>query len=265
MFFTAFGWSTDGEVEKNWENKTELSSVWTGVNEESNTLGFKNHFTYKWAKSNLTIKAGGVRAESTDFTRTAVGTTDQFEVVEVSDTNLTAENYHLNSKLETKFSNKMFWFTGLNWGRNEFAGIRNRYEALAGVGHVWLDKKRHKFKTDYGFQYTSEDSLSGANDEDYSSFYTSYTWLRKMGKNTTFDQDFKLSSNLEESDDYRAELSSGLSVSMSERLALKVTLNLLYDNDPSFETIPLVGTNQTVPNQLDELDTQFTTSLVINF
>jgi hypothetical protein len=59
-----------------------------------------------------------------------------------------------------------------------------------------------------------------------------------------------------------------------EPLALKLTLQWLYENDPAYETIPLYDLPPdtpgatvigAVPNQLDDLDTIFTTSLVVTF
>lgn len=60
---------------------------------------------------------------------------------------------------------------------------------------------------------------------------------------------------------------------MTTHLALKVGLQWLYDNDPATRELDLYdrnpdngGTNQgTVTEELDKLDSIFTTSLVINF
>jgi hypothetical protein len=67
---------------------------------------------------------------------------------------------------------------------------------------------------------------------------------------------------------------NSVAVTMSDRLALKISLQWLYDNEPSFEAVPLFDMDPSipgavllgqVPRQLDNLDTIFTTSLVINF
>jgi hypothetical protein len=59
-------------------------------------------------------------------------------------------------------------------------------------------------------------------------------------------------------------------VVLNKRLALKVSLQFLYDNQPSFEELPLfdtagVDTGTAVLAELDELDTVFTSSLVMSF
>lgn len=57
---------------------------------------------------------------------------------------------------------------------------------------------------------------------------------------------------------------------MSKRLALEVSLQLLYDNQPSMAALPLispdgVATEATVLAPLDDLDTLFTVALVVDF
>ena len=57
---------------------------------------------------------------------------------------------------------------------------------------------------------------------------------------------------------------------MSERLALRVSLQLLYDNLPSLGELPLfdldgVDTGEVVFAELDELDSLLTIGLIVNF
>ena len=57
---------------------------------------------------------------------------------------------------------------------------------------------------------------------------------------------------------------------MTDNLALKVSLQWLYEAEPAFQLVDLVpelGADPigTVPWQYDKLDTVFTTSLVVNF
>jgi hypothetical protein len=57
---------------------------------------------------------------------------------------------------------------------------------------------------------------------------------------------------------------------MTERLALKATLQLLYDHEPSFVLVPVdlppgVTQPQVFAAQLDELDSIFAVALVVSF
>jgi hypothetical protein len=90
--------------------------------------------------------------------------------------------------------------------------------------------------------------------------------MNRFGANTTYTNVFVLDENLDETSDWRADMLNGLSVSMNERLALKLGLRLLYDNEPAIVLVDNVGTGPAqVPFTLDELDTILTISLVVDF
>lgn len=258
------------EAAKPWSNKTELSLVGTFGNSESQTLGFGNSFSYKKGPAEFTAKLNGIRAENTKVTRTAMEVGGGISVVEESVTEKTAEKYVAALKYQRKVLERLFWFSGLDWDRNEFAGISNRTGVSAGVGHVWKDADDHKFKTDYGFQYITETPVVEPEgyDDAYMAARVDADWMIKFTPNATFEQSLRTALNLDDSDDYRAALDNGLTVSMKSGLALKVGLQFLYDHQPGFSEIPWVVDgipSGTIPYQLDEWDTTFTTSLVIDF
>ena len=69
-------------------------------------------------------------------------------------------------------------------------------------------------------------------------------------------------------DDFRADWVNSLSVAMSDRLALKTSLQLLFDNKPSLLSLPLVDgggspTGTTVFTPSDQVDSVVTLTLVI--
>ncbi len=258
--------------ERPWSDSAELSLVQIGGNAESFTIGFKNLYQYKWSNALFALKAGGIRSESTVFTRFAVGSLGNFVTREEEKTEKTAENYYINGKYNRNISEIFFWFAGGGWDRNEFAGIKNRYSAFGGVGNIWLDSERRKFKTDYGIQYTKETPVFKVEDfdENYAAVRFSYNYFQKIFRTSTFTQDFEWISNLDETSDYRASLLNALSTAINSYISLKVGLDLFYDNQPAYEAIPLFDdmmapTGITVPFELDELDYVFTTAMVITF
>jgi hypothetical protein len=103
----------------------------------------------------------------------------------------------------------------------------------------------------------------------------SWGYRNKFGKVTEYENTLVFDLNFDESSAWRGDMYQGLSVAMSERLALKLGLRWLYQNEPAYEMAGLVDENGDpvldagdpvmVPIQLDSLDTTFTTSLVINF
>lgn len=252
-----------------WTDVAEFSFVATAGNSEASTLGFKNALARAWEKSSFELKAGAVRGESTRTTRTVVAGP---VISETSTTDLTAENYFLNGRHDRKITTRFFWYTGAGWDRNRFAGVDNRYSGVGGVGNVWLDADRVKFRTDYALSYTRQENVvevAGA-DDSFLGARLSSRFLHKLGAVTAYGNDLVVDENLDETSDFRADMTNWVTVSMSARLALKVSLQWLYDNEPSFESIADPGDllpplGPTASAQLDDLDTIFTASLVANF
>jgi putative salt-induced outer membrane protein YdiY len=258
-----------------WSDVSEFSYVATAGNSEAATLGFKNTLGRKWGKSSFEFKAGGVRAETTNTTRTAVGSgPTSFTVLEDKDTVLSAESYFLTGRFDRKVSARVFWFGGGGWTRNRFAGIQNRYEVAGGVGNVWVESDRVTFRTDYALSYTKEDDVIVAPDtsDTFAGFRFSWKYEHKLGATTTYGNELVVDENLDDTSDLRAVMVNSAAVSMSRRLALKISLQSLYDHQPAFRELDLLDAPPpggvkigTVLDELDTLDTVFTASLVVNF
>ncbi len=255
-----------------WKNKTELSYVVTAGNSESSTFGFKNDFERKWDKNTLGVKLGGVRVETTRFSRTAtvVGSTIVFDENPSKET--TAESYFLAGRFERAVAKTFFWYGAAGWDRNRFAGIANRYIGEAGAGNTWFDRDEAKWKTFYAATWTDQedvatDPATGAPLSDtFVGVRVGSDYFRQLTESTEYQNVTILDYNFDESDDWRGDMTNSLAVAMNTRLAIKVSLRWLYDNRPSFVAVPLTGgTTPTALFELDKLDTVFTASLVINF
>ncbi len=260
----------EGKPAKGFDDRAEFSFVVTSGNSETDTLGFKNNLGYRWERSRLEVKAGGVRANSSR--RLAVGTPTDFSVE--SRPELSAESYFLNGQFDRKITDAFYWTLGAGWERNRFAGIQNRYIVSAGVGNIWVDGERLKFRTGYSLTGTRQEDVSatpGVNDTYLGARLTS-SFLKAIGAGTTYANDLTLDENLDDTADYRGDMTNSVSVSVNSRVALKVSLQWLYDHQPASGTLDLFDAPPpdgskigTVSTRLKTLDTVFTTSLVINF
>ncbi len=255
-----------------WSNQTEFSFVSTSGNAEATTLGLRSVTTGPMGPGRLVIGAGALRAESDTTTRLAIGTPVRFTVEETSVSEVTAENYFLRGRYEQPISERLFWFAGAGWERNEFAGIKNRISIVAGIGHLWYENESGHFRTSYGVTYTDQEDVidNPAVSDTFAGLRLGWDYLRPFGANTSYGNLFIVDANLDETSDYRADMLNWLDVSMSERFALRLSLQFLYDNEPSLTEIPLflipgVPTGTTVLAPLDDLDTLFTVALVVNF
>ncbi len=258
--------------EEGWKDTAEFSYVVTSGNSETQTLGFKDKLWRQWERSAFELNLGGVRAESTTTTEIiATGTQNNFDVSERKDSDVTAENYYLNGRYDRKITDRFFWFGGAGWDRNRPAGVNYRYGVAGGVGNIWVDRETVKFRTDYSITFTKQENVvdEPGFDDTFPGARISYAYMQKCGKVTTFNSDLAVDDNLDDTSDYRANMTNAVSVSMSSHLALKVNLQWLFDNRPSFREVDLIDTAGvrigTVLDELDKLDTIFTSSLVVNF
>jgi putative salt-induced outer membrane protein YdiY len=237
----------------------------TAGNASSSTFGLKNTLERSWGVTSFKLSAGAVRTESGITTRTAVGTPDDFSVQKTTETEVTAENYFLKSRLDRALGESAFIFGGADWDRNTFAGIQNRYGFVSGAGKAFFDEDSKKLKTDLGLTYTIQDDVVENPDVDNSfmGLRGSYDFFKKLTETTDLTSVLIVDQNLNTTEDLRADWTNSLAVAMSDRLALKTSLQILYDKDPALTALPLGDTE--VLASLDEVDTVFTVALVMNF
>ena len=255
------------EPDEKWHDAAEFSFVATSGNSETTTLGLKNKLWRKWSRNAFELNAGAVRSEGTT-NRRAEGTVDDFDVEE--DSEKTAESYYLNGRYDRSITDRFFWFGTAGWDRNTFAGIDNRYAVAAGVGNIWDTPDTIKFRTDYALSYTDQEDVVEVPgiDNTFMGVRVSWNYWHKFGAVTEYVNEFIGDENLEETTDWRLNMINSVTVALSGRLALKVSLQWLYDHQPAFETLPLFDgtgapTGVTVISELDELDSIFTSSLVL--
>lgn len=252
-----------------WANNTELSFVSTSGNASSSTLGLKSAFVGSADVNTFKLELGGIRGETTFRSLTATGTASDFTVVEATDSELTAESYFARTRYDRSFGTA-YGFGGAGWDRNTFAGIQNRYALVAGVGNAWVDTETSRFKTDLGATYTIQKDVSPAPgaDDGFGGLRFSVDAMRQLTSTTQFTSVLVADENIEDTDDFRADWVNSLSVAMSDRLALKTSLQLLFDNKPSLLSVPLVDgggspTGTTVFTPSDQVDSVVTLTLVI--
>jgi putative salt-induced outer membrane protein YdiY len=262
-----------------WSDSAELGFVATRGNSQTSTFGLKNSLVHEHDKSRFEIKLGGIRVVTTDKNIFAVGTPTDFESVD-GDPKTTAESYYFNGRYDRKIAERFFWFAGAGWDRNEPAGIRNRTTVGGGVGNIWIDVPRRNWRTDYALTGTKEDDVVEPPDfnNTYGGARVSSKFSQKFGpqdsgvyvNDTAVDDDFSDTKN------YRVNMTNSVALNMSTRIALKVSLQWLYDNVPAFTSVALYGAQDAqgnpinpagvnVPVEAEKLDTIFTTALVIKY
>lgn len=268
------------EPKLGWADSAELTYVSTGGNSEAETLGFRNLLTHTWADARFSLEAAGLRAETTTKTFAVEGTFPTFRVIEIEDSNVTAENYLLRARYEHDFAGAWYWFGGAGWERNQFAGFDSRTSIVGGAGRTWFAAGDDKWRTDLGLTYTREEStfrvrrgtrLVEVSDESLGARFTS-DYAKRLTPTTLFTNLLLVDENLDDSEDLRADMTTAIAVKMSERpaLALKASLQLLFDNQPGLIGVtvpgaPGSGGGGLVQFERDELDHVLSVALVVSF
>jgi putative salt-induced outer membrane protein YdiY len=263
-----------------WTDLGELGWVATSGNSESSSFSLKNTLARKGERDLFELKLGAIKVTTSDIRLYAVqdpGGGDPTRE-EDKDSRTTAENYFLTGRYDHDIAGRMFWFAGAGWDRNTFAGIENRYVAFAGVGHNWFEGERRKWRTDYSVSGTKQENV--VDDPDFDDTFVGVrltsTFLQKFGDGDSgaYGNDTIIDENLSETSDWRVDMTNWVALNMTGHLALKVSLQWLYDNLPSLKEVNLYpptdpgGTGPPIGTtlvELDDLDSIFTTALVIKY
>jgi len=266
------------EKKLGWSDQGELGYVATSGNSESSTFGLKNTLARDWERARFELKLAAVRVDTTTRTVTAVGTPTDFSKEVDTNTETTAENYFASSRYDKNITERFFWFGGAGWDRNRFSGIDNRYTVFGGVGNIWSDTEKVKWRTDYSLTATKEeDVVEPPNfDDTFAGARLSSSLKYAFSSTGSYTNDTIVEDNLDHSTDWRVNMNNSVQLAMATHLALKVSLQWLYDHQPALVNAALfdatgapvldaTGAQVQVPVEAETLDTIFTTALVIKY
>ncbi|MCW8810186.1 MAG: DUF481 domain-containing protein [Ignavibacteriaceae bacterium] len=265
-------YSQDKEEKKlGWFFEGKLAGLWAGGNSESFTLGLGATLKHIWTNSELRFDAGGLQTESSTTSRTAVGTTEDFQINEDKITEKTAEIIFVRGRYDYNFTENFYALGGIDWLRNRFAGIDSRTLIAAGVGNKWADNDNVRFKTDYSFTYSFQKDVveNPITKTNFPGVRFAYDFWYSLTSSTEFESIFIADWNLDNTKDARIDFTNSLPIKISEVFTLKPSLQLLWRNEPSLTQIdlsenlngPIIGT---VLTPLKKLDSLFSLTLVVN-
>lgn len=258
------------EPPQGWIFKGELTAVLSGGNGEALTVGLGSLAEHRRAANLWHFEVGGVRTEATRVTRRATGTESAFIIQKDEDRQKTAEAYFAKARYDRALSERFFVYSGVDWLRNTFAGIDSRFVTAAGAGNTWVDTNVTRFKTNYAVTYTFQtDVVENPFVKDrFAGLRAGWEFFRQATATTDFLSVLVTDVNLDETDDVRFDFTNSLNVSISNALALKPSLQVLWRNLPSYTEVDLftpagapLGTKVLTP--LEKLDYFFKLALVV--
>lgn len=253
-----------------WVFQGEFTSVLSAGNSESFTAGAGIVVRRRWDRDALRFEVGGIRTESSRITRQAIGTDDDFVVDVAYDSEKTAESYFAKLRYDRTLGERFFGYGAVDWLRNTFAGIDSRFLVAAGAGNTWVDRENVRFKTNYAVTFTVQTDVIERPDADrnFPGARLGWEYWNQVSSSSSFESTLLVDLNLSETDDVRYDFTNSLAVAVSEKLALKPSLQLLYRTRPSLTEVPLrsaggIDTGRTVLAELENLDTFFRLALVL--
>ncbi len=158
----------------------------------------------------------------------------------------TAEIYYAHVKYDRRIGTRAYLLGYTSYDQNKLAGYNFRVALSFGGGLTWIERERTIFLTELAFGLNNEETtkqvrLGNVNDKNLiqktmtSSFPSSILNNRltcRVTKSAEVVLRVTAFFNLEEAKSYRMNNYVSLSAAISPQLALKTSLELIYDNDP---------------------------------
>lgn len=138
---------------------------------------------------------------------------------------------------ESRLGERGFWYTAIDLERDEFKDLDLRTSASVGLGRTWWKEGESHFKTGLGVGFTHE-AYGSAGNEIFPAAEAIFDYGKRLNKAAVFANVLKLSGNLDDFEDFRAENDAAIAVSLTENgeWKLKVGVAHQYDNGPAAGT-----------------------------
>lgn len=278
-----------------WYSSTDLSAVIAHGNSDTINVGATVNLRRVWLRTSWTNTLSFSRNDVRDPQRFAIinGTT---ATVEKGDFIAKSEKLFANSNFERRVTERFFWNIGATGERDKFAGLNSRVTGVAGIGLLWQSATGNSFvKAGVGGTYTAQDEV--IDDPDTENQFAGVRFTldgeKRFGERNehAFTSNLIVDENVQQTDDVRANWQTALAAAISQKMQLKVGVQLAFDNAPQLIDYPATvnlgngafrdaetadilrvrpsGGVQIIDNKLvapaDKLDATFSVSLVINF
>lgn len=223
---------------KSWSGSAELGLAIASGNADSETLNGKFRFKREMDRWFYTLEAAALRAESNDA--------------------LSANRYEAGSKFGYRFSEKAYSFGALRHEDDDFAAFRWQTVFSGGFGYAFFDQEDLGLAVEAGpglrrvqpvDRWVGQPPVAEAIPAETDTVLRgTLAYRQRLGASATLGNDLLVESG-GGSAFFKNDL--GLTVQMTERLALKAAYQVRYSTE--------------VPETLKKTDTLFTTNLVLGF
>jgi putative salt-induced outer membrane protein len=189
----------------------DLGYVNTAGNTDVTTLNFGEHLRYKtdaWVLAHFLTAIEG-RSQGVE----------------------TAAQYKTGARVDRYFSPRFGAYGLGGFERNVFAGIAQRYEEGAGLTARAVATSHDQLSVEGGISFIQQRSVARVR-ETFGAGRGAARYRHGFGDATYFDQGVELLANLQNARDRRVNTESILVAPISNRIALKATYLVRFDNEP---------------------------------
>ncbi len=253
-----------------WRNTSEVSFLVNDGNAVQRSLGLRNSLRRASPTGELRFDMATLRTDATRIERRAVGSLDGFQVEEERETERTAERWSAQGRYDRNLNRILFAYGSTGWERNTFAGFNSRTILSSGAGARMGREDVWEFKVGAGLTYTFQDDVDPDPDglDRFAGLRSTLDYEHRISASTQLEVAWVVDANAQEWNDVRGDLSQSVATSLTDRLALKTTFQLLLDNDPPLQRVPLLDptgsdTGSTVLVPLRKRDHVISVALVL--
>jgi putative salt-induced outer membrane protein YdiY len=252
-----------------WYSSTDLSFVMQRGNSKTLNAGVNANLTRQWLRTAWKTTGSFVRNDVSDPSRIAVGSVTNF-ATDFGPTVTKSEKIFANTDLERRVTERFFWNVASSFERDQFAGLDSRILGAAGIGYLWQKPDNSgKFRLGLAGTYTAQSETvdDPETEDEFAGVRFTADGEKRFGdrQQNTFVSTLIVDENVQDTEDLRFNWQNSLAVAMSQRLALKMGVQLAFDNQPQLVEFDLIGTPLKVEAPAEKLDLGVTVSLVINF
>jgi putative salt-induced outer membrane protein len=162
----------------------------------------------------------------------------------------TAERYYLSGRATRSLDERWQYFAGLNAERNTFAAYDLRTVVETGAKYIVLPGPTQNLAVNGGLTYTDENGTPGEPSTEYVGSLAGLTYQWQISDQATLSQKLTYYGNFSDSANWRLWSTTGLKSSLTDRLAIKLSYEMRYTNQP--------------PPGFETTDTTTSVSLVVN-
>lgn len=143
----------------------------------------------------------------------------------------TNERYRINFDTYYYYTQKLYFYIQLDFLRNTFEGYNQQYSIGPGFGYNVYKGEKNSIDCLAGYEFRRNNYTTQPH-TNYHYFKAQIKYkLQLTGKNS-LDSSLDIVENLEKSRDYEMEFTTNLNLSIVNRLGLKLSFELDYDNLP---------------------------------